>query len=572
MYTPPERTDAGLSEEDVQFAIIEEEERQAAAVDVVATMLITAEQLKGGLRSLQPGFSEVFAKQPSEETEQHIRTVALQYSDGLRARYKDELPFLPFPSEQAALAAVESRSVKFQRSKSFSMDAVDPAAEGAARPMMQRLGQAEKVAEQFVARRIKPAIRRAQESDVRDLLKQSGSYLQGLWIRLNGGGNRSKASLPMDLPLPQSSRKEVELAISQIQLELEGLEKRVQEASKAREARLRNAGLAGRVQLATQMRLMDSEVLKLSRMLAVRTLQLELEHIYRSIEDELLDIGVDLRSSVVTLREDSSEELTLLVAEFALLEEQLTGLALALDKMAINLAGEELLETLATEIPDMRNRVGVGDAEVFGSSGFSLTRVRLQIMESIEKLQEAVNFLLRGVRLLGSDVANTGRLFSRAALGGNLKPREVTALRRTARDLLTFIPFTIILIIPLTPLGHVLIFGFIQRYFPGFFPSQFSLRRQEIMMRYEELRETLQEAQAAAEQEEEEAELARAAAAVARLTAPNMGAVGDAATNKGGGGQAARKVKQLERQLVQARDEVAHADEEAEGAKANIHQ
>lgn len=31
--------------------------------------------------------------------------------------------------------------------------------------------------------------------------------------------------------------------------------------------------------------------------------------------------------------------------------------------------------------------------------------------------------------------------------------------------------------------GHVLIFGFIQRYFPGFFPSQFSSRRQELMMK-----------------------------------------------------------------------------------------
>lgn len=29
--------------------------------------------------------------------------------------------------------------------------------------------------------------------------------------------------------------------------------------------------------------------------------------------------------------------------------------------------------------------------------------------------------------------------------------------------------------------GHVLIFGFIQRYFPGLFPSQFTGRRQELM-------------------------------------------------------------------------------------------
>jgi hypothetical protein len=65
-----------------------------------------------------------------------------------------------------------------------------------------------------------------------------------------------------------------------------------QEASKARETKLRKAGIQGRVQLAVQMKLLDAEVMALSRLLAVRTLQLEMEYIYRSLEDEALDIGV----------------------------------------------------------------------------------------------------------------------------------------------------------------------------------------------------------------------------------------------------------------------------------------
>jgi hypothetical protein len=76
------------------------------------------------------------------------------------------------------------------------------------------------------------------------------------------------------------------------------------------------------------------------------------------------------------------------------------------------------------------------------------------------------------------------------------------ALRRTVKDCFTFIPFTIILIIPLTPLGHVLVFGFIQRYFPNFFPSQFNARRQEMVKRYEELRQELIKAQEAADNDE----------------------------------------------------------------------
>lgn len=50
-------------------------------------------------------------------------------------------------------------------------------------------------------------------------------------------------------------------------------------------------------------------------------------------------------------------------------------------------------------------------------------------------------------------------------------------MRRTGKDLLTLIPFTIILIIPLSPVGHVLVFSFIQRFFPEFYPSCYTEKR-----------------------------------------------------------------------------------------------
>lgn len=78
-------------------------------------------------------------------------------------------------------------------------------------------------------------------------------------------------------------------------------------------------------------------------------------------------------------------------------------------------------------------------------------------------------------------------LISRASSGYTLKPREVRTLQRTAKDLLTLIPFTIILIIPMTPVGHVLVFSLIQRIFPDFFPSTFTDRRQSLSKKYEEI-------------------------------------------------------------------------------------
>ena len=57
--------------------------------------------------------------------------------------------------------------------------------------------------------------------------------------------------------------------------------------------------------------------------------------------------------------------------------------------------------------------------------------------------------------------------------------------RRTFKDIITFIPVVIILIIPLSPVGHVLVFGAIQRFFPGFFPSCFTEQRQNLLLLYE---------------------------------------------------------------------------------------
>ena len=47
------------------------------------------------------------------------------------------------------------------------------------------------------------------------------------------------------------------------------------------------------------------------------------------------------------------------------------------------------------------------------------------------------------------------------------------------------IPFVIILLIPLSPFGHVLVFGAIQRFFPDFFPSCFTEQRQNLLQLYE---------------------------------------------------------------------------------------
>lgn len=45
----------------------------------------------------------------------------------------------------------------------------------------------------------------------------------------------------------------------------------------------------------------------------------------------------------------------------------------------LTLVDDDLLEVLAAEIPDLRMRVGVSDVQVFGSNPFSVTKLRLQV-------------------------------------------------------------------------------------------------------------------------------------------------------------------------------------------------
>jgi hypothetical protein len=305
--------------------------------------------------------------------------------------------------------------------------------------------------------------------------------------------------------------------------EIEELERRLQEASKARESRLRKAGAQGRARLAAELRQMDAAVAAVSRALAVRTLQLELEHCHACLEAEALDVlgdpaaaGSRERAALALARRGSSGEIALLAAEFEQLDAELSALAAEVEGAGGAPAADDgELWRLATEIPDLRQRLGLGEETVFGGAGLSLARLQGQARAAAATVAEGVSFGVRGVRLLAGDVGAAGRLFWRAALGGTLRPREASALRRTAVDVLTFVPFVIILVLPLTPVGHVLIFGFIQRYFPGLFPSQFTNRRQELMIKYEELKRALQEAEAAYEIEAEERAFARAAAATA---------------------------------------------------------
>lgn len=323
-------------------------------------------------------------------------------------------------------------------------------------------------------------------------------FLRETWSRLNGlPSSRAEIPITAQFPRPASTRPQLEEKKLDLILQVEALDKTLGDKSRGRESRLRQKNVLQRTRLASEIRGLDDEVNELRKILAVRTLQVEMLIVYMNLEADVMQISDDVRTD---------EEESLLVAEFGLLDADLAKLRVAVDRNEVSVIQDEELEDLVADVLDLKNRLGIVEEPSIPLA----QRLQLSVVEARIKLKEGASFYWRGLRLLGGDLAYSGRLFWAAVTGTTLKPREVQTVRRTARDVLTMVPFTIILIAPLTPVGHVLVFSFIQRYFPGFFPSSFSTKRQEVMKRYELIRADMQ---LAATERDKEAAAAMAAVA-----------------------------------------------------------
>ncbi|KAG5177912.1 hypothetical protein JKP88DRAFT_226024 [Tribonema minus] len=254
------------------------------------------------------------------------------------------------------------------------------------------------------------------------------------------------------------------------------------------------ADAASRREMQMQARLKAEAATLAERRLALHRLDMDMERIAHSIEQ-------DIKESAASPREHR-----LLVAEFGMLDAQLTELgrlleslsadadaaAAAVEPEALLRFGEAFaedeseLELIKREVGDLKLRLGM-DLESPTLALPDMEKIARYVRETVEKLRSALDFYVTGTKLLGQDIQYALALVGKAIQGYTLKPREVRTLRRSGKDLLTLIPTIIILILPLSPVGHVLVFSFIQRYFPDFFPSTFTERRQNLLKMYEEV-------------------------------------------------------------------------------------
>jgi len=240
-----------------------------------------------------------------------------------------------------------------------------------------------------------------------------------------------------------------------------------------------------------ELRRMENKVEELRKLVTLTRLDLDMERICVYLEQDLAEGGAGGSDAL---------DLKLVVAEVNLIERQLlsvtAGLPRTVDEGVLDMSSdadsdvlaslvdEEELGILSSKVADLKSRLGI---DTSGSKTIDWGTMGVVTQENLSKIREGISFYGDGTQMLVSDVQYAWRLLLKAAGGSTLKPREVNTMRRTGKDILTLVPFTIILIIPLSPVGHVLVFSFIQRFFPDFFPSCYTEKRLNLRKLYAEI-------------------------------------------------------------------------------------
>lgn len=65
--------------------------------------------------------------------------------------------------------------------------------------------------------------------------------------------------------------------------------------------------------------------------------------------------------------------------------------------------------------------------------------------------------------------------------GHNITKRERKKLKRTLHDIATLIPVTILMLLPVSAVGHAAMIAAIKKYMPSLIPSPYSKERQDIV-------------------------------------------------------------------------------------------
>jgi len=303
-----------------------------------------------------------------------------------------------------------------------------------------------------------------EDLDLGGIMQESKNVAAGLksvWKRLNGVGSKEDELIAL-----QREAK----ALLGLRAEATKLRAGIRLVQRQKELKASFLVRSDGDSFLEQTLMADVSIMRLERELSLKVAFLEMERIFITLESELL------ASSTLV------DQLLAVVEEYASMEASLRSMVSLVVEQRHSAITDEELGGLEVSIGDLLLKLGLQTPE---QEPLSWSRTREAWAVNADKAMQGVKFYGRGVQLIAQDVQLAANMLGRAVLQGyTLRAREVKLLRRILKDLVTLVPFVIILIIPLSPLGHVLVFSFIQRFFPDFLPSAFTESRQQIMSMY----------------------------------------------------------------------------------------
>lgn len=206
---------------------------------------------------------------------------------------------------------------------------------------------------------------------------------------------------------------------------------------------------------------------------------------------QLLDVSLQMTALTLSremlgpeLTAERAHELSEYVDTWADIETRSTA------RLAAGASAEEVEELLAEvsalakvlSLPSCGNDVGC-------TVESNARKVVRSVVMAITKFRSSLAFCSRGLQITGQDLWEVGQLVLRWVQGTKLEEGDGEKMRRTVQDVLMLVPYTIIMIVPLSPPGHVFAFSLLNRCFPGAIPSGFTERRQGVHEIYSRIAE-----------------------------------------------------------------------------------
>lgn len=103
------------------------------------------------------------------------------------------------------------------------------------------------------------------------------------------------------------------------------------------------------------------------------------------------------------------------------------------------------------------------------------------LRKSMTKLISASIDIWMGTELLFTDVSDALGLLIKQLKGRRLTKREKKKMKRTLGDIATLVPITILMLIPVSAVGHAAMLAAIKKYVPSLIPSPYSPERLDLM-------------------------------------------------------------------------------------------